>query len=149
MNTAGTRMVTRSWSRAPGVGPRGSGEEAAPLPRGKSAAGSATTRPGKGRRGEGGNCNGLRAGVPTALEGSALRGLGPWDPDVECGRPGGSKQVPGPLRSAGFPPSALFPGAHTTPTLVLNKDVLWGLSSLSWNLPLAPSSLWGRLALLA
>ncbi|KAK1344701.1 hypothetical protein QTO34_013399 [Cnephaeus nilssonii] len=35
MNTAGTRMVTRSWSRGPGVGPRGSGEEAAPLPRGK------------------------------------------------------------------------------------------------------------------
>ncbi|XP_059548730.1 endonuclease III-like protein 1 isoform X4 [Myotis daubentonii] len=38
MSTAGTRMVTRSWSRGPGVGPRGSGEEAAPLPRGKSAA---------------------------------------------------------------------------------------------------------------
>ncbi|XP_045427401.1 endonuclease III-like protein 1 isoform X3 [Pipistrellus kuhlii] len=38
MNTAGTRMVTRSWSRGPGVGLRGSGEEAVPLPRGKSAA---------------------------------------------------------------------------------------------------------------
>lgn len=48
MNTMGTRMVTRSWSRGPGGGPRGSGEEAAPLPRGKSGAGSATTRQGKG-----------------------------------------------------------------------------------------------------
>ncbi|KAM8779910.1 endonuclease III-like protein 1 isoform 1-T1 [Rhynchonycteris naso] len=38
MNDAGVRMVTRSLSRGLGAGPRGNGEEAAPLQRGEAAA---------------------------------------------------------------------------------------------------------------
>lgn len=38
MNNVGLRMVTRSRSRGPGAGPRGSGEEATPLQRGEAAA---------------------------------------------------------------------------------------------------------------
>ncbi|XP_039740901.1 endonuclease III-like protein 1 isoform X2 [Pteropus medius] len=38
MKASGMRMVTRSWSREPGAGPRGIGEEAAPLGRGEAAA---------------------------------------------------------------------------------------------------------------
>ncbi|XP_011375216.1 endonuclease III-like protein 1 isoform X6 [Pteropus vampyrus] len=40
MKASGMRMVTRSWSREPGAGPRGIGEEAAPLGRGEAAAGT-------------------------------------------------------------------------------------------------------------
>lgn len=50
MKASGLRMVTRSWSREPGAGPRGIGEEAAPLGRGEAAAGSAALGLGQGRR---------------------------------------------------------------------------------------------------
>lgn len=73
MNNAGMRMVTRSGSRSrgPGAGPRGSEEEATPLQRGEAAAGSTTTRPGKGRREEGGDYKKLSGRVP-----GGPRGLG-------------------------------------------------------------------------
>lgn len=51
MKASGMRMVTRSWSREPGAGPRGIGEEAAPLGRGEAAAGSPAPGLGQGRKG--------------------------------------------------------------------------------------------------